>query len=557
MPSKPSAVNRLKSQSLISMKQIIFSLLLLITSFQLSASSEEKAVNSNIQQVTVYKKGAQISRTAKVNLPAGQTQLKFVGLSSQCVSSSVRINGNGNLSILSVFHRAHYHEDPLETPVTLELKENVKKLEEQIKKEQVLLEIARQEERIILANQAIAGGNNNLSLVDLQAATDFYNKKMTALKLQQLELTLKIGSLREDIQKFNAELQKLNTERKKINSSEVIVTVQTNTNTQGQFSLTYFVPNASWWPSYDIKVKDVENPIHLIYKANIQQNSGEDWENVQLTLSTSNPLENVAQPTLNPWQLHWYPNGVVYRNPNYGNNTQTLSETNITTSAIDSKRNKDAPAILPLPVQVIENTTSFEYKIDAPYTIPKNNQAYMVDIQNYELPANYEYYCAPKLDKNAYLTAKVTKWEAYNLLNGQANLFFEDTYIGKMPLNVQNMEDTLSLSLGRDKNIVINRTKEKDCLTNPLNVGKKTDIRQINIEIRNKKKHPIYIVVQDQFPISKSDDVEVIRKKPKKAELDEDTGILTWKLTIPPYQKTEFGFEYSVKYPRKGYVGLE
>lgn len=511
----------------------------------------EKEVTSNIRNVTVYQQNAQVNRRAKITIPAGQTQLKFVGLSAQCNSNSIRVKADGKLTVLSVVHQASYYEDPLQTPETQTLNQQIQTLNEKMKKEQVLLEIAQQQERIILANQSMGGTKNELSLVDLQAVTDFYDKKMTALKLEQLEIKLRLATITTDVQKINEQLQELNRKRKKVHSSEVIVTVQAKANTQGIFNLTYLVPNASWSPSYDIKVKDIQHPIDLVYKANIVQNTGEDWDKVRLSLSTGNPSQSSNKPYLNPWQVNLYQHGVTRRQTDYG---ETLSSINITPTA---KEDLNSLPALPLPVQQIENTTSFEYQIDLPYFIPANGKKYMVDIQNYELPATYQYYCVPKMDKDAFLTAQVTGWEAYNLKNGTANLFFEDTYVGQMALNVQQLEDTLSLSLGRDKNIIVHRTTKRESPNKLFSGGKKTDSRIIDIQIRNKKKHPIYIVVKDQFPITVSDDIEIIRERYKKADLEENTGMLTWKLTVPAYQKTEVDFRYAVKYPKKEYVLLE
>lgn len=533
------------------MKKMILPLLLLCLHVQLFADLSEKEVPSKIRNVTVYQQNAQVSRRTKVAIAAGQTQLKFVGLSSQCNSNSIRVKADGKLTILSVVHQASYQEDPAQTPATEALNQKIKVLQQQIKKEQTLLEILQQQERIIMANQSMGGTKNELSLTDLQAVTDFYDKKMTTIKLQQLEIELNLATMNAAIQAHNKALYVIESKRKKIHSSEVIVTVQAKANTQGLFQLTYLVPNASWSPSYDLKVKDIQHPIDLMYKANITQNTGEDWNNVRLSLSTGNPSQSSNKPYLNPWQVNLYRYGANRQQKDYGVNLDAITITGT------AKEEVEDMASMPLPVQQVENTTSFEYKIDIPYSIPANGKNYMVDIQNYELPATYQYYCVPKMDKDAFLTAQVTGWESYNLMNGTANLFFEDTYVGQMAMNVQNLEDTLSLSLGRDKNIVITRTTERESPNKLFNGGKKTEERKIDIQIRNKKKYPIYIVVKDQFPITPSDDIEIIQGRYKKAKLDENTGILTWKLTVPAYKKTAIDFNYSVRYPKKEYVMLE
>ena len=112
--------------------------------------------------------------------------------------------------------------------------------------------------------------------------------------------------------------------------------------------------------------------------------------------------------------------------------------------------------------EVNENQTNLEFNITIPYDIPSDSKQYTINIQDFSLPATYEYYCAPKLDREAFLLARITGWENYNLLSGEINLFFEGTYVGKSHLNVRNTNDTLDLSLGRDKGIVVTRVKMKD-----------------------------------------------------------------------------------------------
>ena len=148
------------------------------------------------------------------------------------------------------------------------------------------------------------------------------------------------------------------------------------------------------------------------------------------------------------------------------------------------KNTKKLEATKPVPVQQVENATSVEFKIEIPYSIPTSGKQFTVDIKEHSLPAYYEYYCAPKLDKDAFLTAQVTDWDDLNLLNGEANLFFEGTYLGKSLLDVQNVEDTLNISLGRDKNIVVTRTKLKEFSKKKFLSNKKIDSRAWDIEVR-------------------------------------------------------------------------
>lgn len=175
----------------------------------------------------------------------------------------------------------------------------------------------------------------------------------------------------------------------------------------------------------------------------------------------------------------------------------------------------------------------------------------------YELDALYEYYCAPKLDQDAFLTAKLLHWDEHNFLEGEASLFFEGKYIGKSILDTRNTSDTLTLSLGRDGNVVVNREKKKDYSSRNF-VGSNQKITfTYEISIRNKKGEPITIVVADQIPLSNNKEIVVDKLEDSNADYKEDSGILTWKKHITSGKTETIELSYAIRYPKGNNIILE
>jgi uncharacterized protein (TIGR02231 family) len=208
-------------------------------------------------------------------------------------------------------------------------------------------------------------------------------------------------------------------------------------------------------------------------------------------------------------------------------------------------------------VVVTTGQTTFQFVIEQSYNIPSDGKQHTVNVQERTIDALYEYYCAPKLDKDVFLTARITGWEEMNLLNGEANLYYEGTYLGKAMLNTQNTGDTLDISLGRDKNIAVTRIKQKEFSRKQVFGSNKTDERRWEISIRNKKSLPINMVVEDQYPTSTDKDIVVEKGEAKEATLDEATNKLTWRLKIDATKEKKIGFSYSVKYPKSSRIILE
>jgi len=174
-----------------------------------------------------------------------------------------------------------------------------------------------------------------------------------------------------------------------------------------------------------------------------------------------------------------------------------------------------------------------------------------------EVAARYEYYCVPKLDQDAFLTAKITDWNDLNLLEGESNLFFEGTFLGKAIIHPKTAGDTLNISLGRDKNISVKRVSVKEFSRKQLLGSNKIDYRTFEINIRNNKKQPINLIVEDQFPLSTMKEIEVDKIESKEAELDIETGKLKWIIQLDPGKEKKVDFKYSVKYPKNNNLVLE
>ncbi|HEY5918756.1 MAG TPA: DUF4139 domain-containing protein [Chryseolinea sp.] len=201
--------------------------------------------------------------------------------------------------------------------------------------------------------------------------------------------------------------------------------------------------------------------------------------------------------------------------------------------------------------------TNIEYTIDEPFSVKSDGEKRTTEMMEYELDALYEYYCAPKLDAEAFLTAKLLQWDEYNFLEGEASLFFEGKYIGKSILDTRNTSDTLTLSLGRDGNVVVNREKKKDYSSRHF-VGSNQKITfTYEISIRNKKAQPITIVVADQLPLSNDKEIVVDKLQDSKANHDEQSGLLTWKKLITAGKTETIQLTYAIRYPKGNNIILE
>lgn len=213
-----------------------------------------------------------------------------------------------------------------------------------------------------------------------------------------------------------------------------------------------------------------------------------------------------------------------------------------------------APA---LQTTVVENQTTVEIEVAEPYSIKSNGERTLVDLKNYQIDASYRYAVVPKLDNDAFLIAEVADWSKYSLLQGESNLYFEDGFVGRSILDASSLQDTLQISMGRDRSIVIQREKN-DEFSKKRTIGSNiTETREYKTIVKNNKSQAVTINVEDQIPVSVNSDIMVEALTLSGGNLDPQFGKVTWTINIQPGAQQELILQYEVKYPMREKVILD
>jgi len=205
--------------------------------------------------------------------------------------------------------------------------------------------------------------------------------------------------------------------------------------------------------------------------------------------------------------------------------------------------------------QVGETTITFDVAI--PYTIESDGKIQTIEIQRTTIPAEYKYMTVPKLFPHAYLTGNISNWAEQSLQSGEATLYFENTFVGKSSLNVNQLSDTLTISLGTDNSILVKREKRQDYTSKRVIGTNKTETYSFLITIRNNKPNPINITVNDQIPISSNSGITVEAVELTGGRHNQQTGEIKWDLAVKPQETRKIVLTYSVKYPKDKTVILE
>jgi len=527
---------------------------LLATALSVSAlvamGQNEKNVDSKITDVTVFLNKAQVTREVKTRIEPGRVNLVVRGLTSQLDPESIQVTGKGSFIILGISHQQNYLSE-LNMPKSLKaLKDSVEQLQKQLQLEQSQKEILNKEEQMLLSNQKIGGTTHNLTVAELKAMADFYRSRLGDIVTSRMKQDDKIRKINERIVKLNNQINSQN-EMYGRNTSEIVVSISAEAATSVDLDVNYVVANAGWYPIYDVRAMNTKSPLQLSYKANVFQSTGEEWKSVKLKLSTANPNQSGLKPELSSWYLDFY------QPIAYGLERKKYKSTGAVSRAANMEDKEEmvsmaAPAAESVAdyVSTIQTTLNTEFDISLPYSVLSASKPTTVDIRNYEMKSDYTYSVAPKLDNDAFLLARATGWEEFNLLPGEANIFFEGTFVGKSFIDPNNIKDTLSVSLGRDKRIVVKREKLKDLTSRSFMGSNKKESYAYEISIRNTKAESIKVIVEDQIPVSQNAQIEVSTQDLGGAKFDKNTGKLVWEIELKPSETRKLIYKFEVRYPK-------
>ena len=537
--------------------------------------SRSVPAKSTITAVTVYADRAVVTRSASLDLAApGGVEVTFEKLPNTLLDQSLQVSGRGaaQVTILTVTARAAY--------VDFTPNERVKALEDELR--------ALAKQKRVLDDRGAVLKAQDATLDRLEAAAtsaptkdsaprlsiDESAKLLTFLEEQRGKLASENQSLSTQLEdlaaKIDAAQRQLNQLRGAGGRSFKTVTVRLDAATAGalDLALSYAVPGASWTPSYDTRVNSNEKTIALAYHGIVRQNTGEDWKDVALTLSTARPSLGGAAPEQRPWALDVFvprPMPVVREFESRRANAP-MATGGIALSAVADKsaEQKEATAMY-FDASVAQATidqaaTSASFKVTAPASVPSDNSPQKVPIATAALAANPEYLTTPKLQQAAFLTSKVVNSSEFPLLAGAMNVFLDGTFVATSNLRTVMPGEKFDLALGADEGISVkhkrvNRFTEDTGLTNS---GKRITHEYL-LTIQNNKKTAARVIVSDEIPVSRNEKIVVKQLAPDAKEVKPTAeGALKWTLDLKPAEKRELTLKFSVDYPNDVQVtGLE
>ncbi len=602
------------------MKKIIFFLCAMACMLSATAKDgNSNTVKATLAAVTVYRVGAEMHHQAKATLVKGNSELIIEDISNALDVNSIQVTCNGSVTVMGVEFNTDYLKEELKTPAVKLLEDSAERINAGIEKNKTSINIVAELLSVLKANKEIKGTQTGLSVAELIKMMEYYKTKSAELQNELAALNLQQSRLAIQLEKVIAQVTEEQKKNTKI-TGRIVLQLNNAISGKYDFEITYITPNAYWSPFYDLRTESITAPLKLVYRSKIFQSTGIDWKQVKLSLSTAVPNQNNNAPLFNVWFLsyinpvNYYNKSLSIQNtivgaapaqlnevvvvgygsakkedmgetipeakvPVYivnGNEMPVTEFRKIRTSAIKNtqvlkeneaislygSRGSNGVVLITLKdglddyISISDKELDVVFDIDLPFDVPTNGKAQTAVLKEYTIPVAYQFYAVPKLDKEVFLLAQIPDWEKLNLLPGEANIIFEGTYTGKSFIDPSSIQDTLNLTMGKDKRVAIKREKLKDFSTVKFLSSGKKEIFTYETTVKNNKKDSIGILLKDQYPISQNKEVEVELLQSDNAVINVETGVLNWTLKLAPGESKKVRISYSVKYPRDKVLNL-
>jgi uncharacterized protein (TIGR02231 family) len=495
-------------------------------------------IASKINTVKIFKQNAQITRDLSFSATPGTQEIILTGISTHIAPSSLQIQFSDFNSILL---SAKYENNYLLSKTNNKKAENLQKQLDDLNDELSWLNDKKNSligmEAILNKNQDLGGGNASFTAQQVIQLSNSYEVKYLEIRKYLRNLSKKEQPLKEKINKIKKQLNEVNAKFNKP-SGNIVLQVSSKTSKVVNVKCKYIVNNVGWNPIYDVRSEGITKNVQLNYKANIHQNTGVDWEGVSVIISTGNPSQNNNRPILSPLYANIYQKKIH-------EDDEVLEEVVISNMALKKSRGFVERS------KRSENQLSIEFNILNKQTINSDGKENLVALKSYKLNTEYIYHSVPKLNKGAFLIAKISDWSQYNLVAGKANIFFEGGFVGTSYINPKVTSNSLLISMGLDNSIVIERLPIKEFTSSKFIGSNKKEAIGYELIVKNKKSIPIKIEILDQVPVSQNKSIQIVLEEKGNAEYTQDIGKLLWTMNIDPRKTKKEKFIYTVKYPKK------
>lgn len=541
-----------------SLRNFLFLILTLTPALSHSADLKRIPSVSRISAVTVYSDRALTTRSATLSLKPGSYLIAFEALPTLIFDDSVRVEGKGTAvaTIAGLEIKRTFLEGSGEKR-SQELQEEIRTLERSsagldarksgIAAQKAFLDSIRVAwgERI---SKELAVGRPTAA--ELVSASSFVGAGITKAEEQSRDLEFEKMVIKDKIDALRRQQHEATGSTvKEVKTVEVAIEIVR----EGKLflELTSMTPQASWEPSYDARLTADAKNAELTFRAMVRQQTGEDWNNIDLTLSTARPAAGGAPPELSPWHISLYrPQPTMLRALSAAAAPRGMAKMESRMQMEYDAAAEEAPAAF-VTAQISEEHSSISFHVPRTLDIPSDGTNHGTVVAVEQLPVNLEYMAIPKLSPTVFLKSEMVNQAAYPLLPGKVNTFVGTSYTGSSRLKKIAAGEKFDLFFGIDDQVTVKREELKQQKEAGM-FGKNQVSYRYRVELGNFRKEPVTLTLSDQLPVAGDEEIKVSLEEPsiKPTEI-KSNGTIVWSMPLLAGEKKELTFGILVEYPKE------
>ncbi len=537
----------------------------------LEALSTSKTVETEITAVTVYTDQALVTRRGSVELIGEEQKLVINQLPVTLKSDSVRVSGSGKIAVrlLGVNVERIFTSEPVGARVS-QITQHIEQLDSQMNYLQAQLDGLALQSRFIEGLRekterpfAQSLSRKNLSLSETLDFVNFLGSQITEYGIATRDYSNRKKEIEKELQALHKQLQQLQTPHSK-ESFKLVIDIETSGvgefGSKFELEVSYVVKGASWTPLYDVRVNSTSSTVNLSYLAEVTQNTGEDWQNVALTLSTAKPGLGTIPPKLEPWYLNIRQAMQFAAAPASVASPDLMMRRRAMSEAEMSEDNAGEGEIEAETVnaEVSREGSVVSFKLNSSGNIPSDRTPHKVTVFNDNFDCSFGYVAMPRLVSFAYLQTTIKNpADGATLLPGKANIFRDNMFVGTTQLENIAPGQEFKVNLGIDEGLKVERDLVERQVDKKLIGSNRKITFGYRLVVTNLLNQEAKLTLTEQIPKSRHEQIKVnLNRCNPQIQLGE-MGILEWVLRLAPQGKQEVYYQFTVEHPPQlNIVGL-
>ena len=485
-----------------------------------------------ITSVDLYQRGALVQHSDSVLFEGEMTEVVIDGLATNINRQSFQVDLPIGI-ILDELEFKTIQIENFEDNGLKSLNDSIYLLTFQIQMFESLLNTLNEERAFLQANRKIGSDQEVLLVDDLIEMADFLRERNQDLGLEILDVHTDINNAQKQLDKLKKRKSLIKISGSDLSGSLTLNLSNISANRRTEYiTIKYLTTEASWTTKYNLYLEEGE--VFVKRQARIQQNSGIDWNGVNVELISGHPEKSLKPNGFEDWVIE--------------ESSNTIDVDRAMSSGAISQQENNIELEYDKSIS-FAGDTRYRFNVEKPVTLISSPYKKVVEVDEFVLEGDIEYYAAPAQNSSAYAIVKCSDWADKKLMNGRADVVTSNSYLGWYHLRLPIVGDTLNVNLGNDPHVMCSRELLSESSTVKRFAGKKQVVQTWELSVENSNSDTIKVNLADKLPRANNSDIDISAVTEDGGELDSALNEINFDFELSPLERRTVTYILTVTYP--------